>query len=134
MINCDVSLETVELFVPDWSQVVIKDFPRGDPFSLPLQPVSGLLEFHSGATGLHRSHLRGVISHRLADGSFYLQDGTGGVLVQPMEPVRAKLVGATVEVAGFPSLTEKLPVIQVSVLKSCAPNPALLTPASLLAE
>jgi len=74
----------------------------------------------------------------LSDGSFYVQDATGGVLVQAQEPVPPVKAGETVELAGFPSVMNKLPVLQEAMIKPATrgapPKPAQLPPESPLNE
>ncbi|HWY29398.1 MAG TPA: HAMP domain-containing sensor histidine kinase, partial [Candidatus Acidoferrum sp.] len=131
-------LRGIRLYVPTWEQIQVEEAPPTDAFALPLRPISELPQFHAGAGGLHRSHIQGVLVLGLSDGSFYLQDATGGVLVQAQDPVPLVKTGETVELAGFPSIMNKLPVLQEAMIKPAnpgpLPKPAQLSPQSPLNE
>jgi signal transduction histidine kinase len=125
-------LQGVELQVPGWAQVQISEVSKQDPFTLPASPVNELLKFHTGINGLHRVRVVGSVVHRLRDGSFFLEDGSGGILVQPAEKAAEVQVGSAVETVGFPSVAEKFPVLQEGLLRpleSGVPlTPAVLDP------
>jgi PAS domain S-box-containing protein len=109
-------LESVQLAVPSWDQVQITESAPPEPFDLPPQPVNELFQFHPGNSGLHRVRLQGCSLLRQDDGSFFLQDGAGGICVQPLAP-RTIPTGKAVTVVGFPSLAGGLPVLQDSLVK-----------------
>jgi signal transduction histidine kinase len=121
--DTDRSLTGVHLFVPGWDQIQVWTPGENDPFALPVRSISALLEFHAGASGLHRSHVRGTVLARRLDGSFYLQDDTGGVLIQPQKSVVVR-PGDAVELVGFPSVIDKLPVLQEAVVRPLRQTPA----------
>jgi signal transduction histidine kinase len=110
-------LQGIELYVPDWKQVEVHEIGPKDPFTLPVQPISALLEFHAGTSGLHRSRINGTVTLRRSDGSFFMQDASGGIRVQLKEPAPGIQVGTPVEVVGFPAVTEKLPVLQDAIAR-----------------
>jgi len=131
--DTDRNLTGIRLFVPGWDEVQMWTPGVDDPFALPVRSIGALLEFHAGASGLHRSHLRGTVLARRLDGSFYLQDETGGVLIQPKtssEPVKA---GEAVELVGFPSIIDRLPVLQEAVVRPLKQGTAL-HPAEITAD
>ena len=107
----------IELHVPDWKQFVVHEIGPKDPFTLPVQPISALLEFHAGTSGLHRSRIHGIVTLRRSDGSFFIQDASGGMLVQSIELTSKIQVGAPVEIVGFPALLERLPVLRDAIAK-----------------
>jgi signal transduction histidine kinase len=130
-------LTGIGLCVPDWSQIEIKEAEVADPFQLPPRSISGLFEFHGGNYGLNRSHVRGQIILRQHNGTFFLQDDSGGILVQAAGPVPRQ---DWVEVVGFPALKDQLPVLQdalVQPVKRTPPSsmpPVVLSPESALNE
>jgi hypothetical protein len=98
----------VELQVPDWGRVKLREAATADPFKQPVRAVNELFQFHADGSELHRAHLVGVVTLRSPDGSFYLQDGGGGIQIQP-GPTNALIqVGTTVEVVGFPVIVDQL--------------------------
>lgn len=129
-------LQGIRLYVPTWEQIRVEEAPPADAFALPLRPISELPQFHASAGGLHRSRIQGVLVLGLSDGSFYVQDATGGVLVQAQNPVPLVKPGEMVELAGFPSVMNKLPVLQQAMIKPAKPGPlpalAQLSPESPL--
>jgi signal transduction histidine kinase len=124
-------LRGIRLYVPNWDQVRVDEAAPEDAFALPLRPISQLSQFHAGTGGLHRSRVQGVALLRLSDGSFYVQDATGGVLVQARKPAPTVAAGDTVELAGFPSVRNGLPVLQEATIKppvkGKSPAPVLLS-------
>ncbi len=131
-------LQGIELDMPNWNQILTWDVGAEDPFGLAVRPLNQLLEFHAGSQGLHRAHVRGTVSLCRADGSFYLQDGTGGILVQPQAGTKAPQVGQTLEVVGFPSIANKWPVLQEAsfrvAVEITALKPAVVPPEALLSQ
>ena len=109
-------LQGVELQVPGWQQVEIKERPSETPFRLPVRAVGDLFQFHAGGTEMHRAHLMGVVTLPTPDGSFYLQDGSGGILIQPKQSSPAAQVGTTMDVVGFPAIVDKLAMLQDAVV------------------
>ncbi|HZR21300.1 MAG TPA: ATP-binding protein [Verrucomicrobiae bacterium] len=105
-------LQGVELQAPDWAQLTVREAPTVDPFTLPVKAVNELFQFHAGAGEIHRVRLMGVVTLRSSDGSFYLQDGSGGIQVQPGQPISGLAVGTLVDVAGFPTIIDKLAMLQ----------------------
>jgi signal transduction histidine kinase len=105
-------LQNVELQVPSWSQLTVKEQPPAEPFQLGVTPAGGLLEFHPGGRELHRVHMMGLVNLRQPDGTFYLQDASGGIQVDPSQSMGRVEVGSTVEVVGFPVITGRHPALQ----------------------
>jgi hypothetical protein len=118
-------LQGIRLYVPNWEEVRTWSVGIEDPFSLPVQPLNKLLEFHAGGEGLHRTHVRGMVLSSQADGSFYLQDATGGILVRAQPTSALVKVGRMLDVAGFPAIANKLPVLQEAVVRAATENLAL---------
>ena len=89
------------IFSPGLGQVQVVARPAGDAWTR--SPLS-LADFPKSANRLasdRRIKSQGVVTHQLADGSFFLQDGAGGGCVQAFPKVRL-VRGDWVEVAGFP--------------------------------
>src|SRR5262249_34718426 len=66
---------------------------------------------------LHRVKLTGVVTY-LDDGSFFMQDDSGGVRVHPLGNSTVK-PGETVEVAGFPAMNGGAPTVTEALVRSC---------------
>jgi signal transduction histidine kinase/uncharacterized protein YdeI (BOF family) len=110
-------LRGIRLYAPNWDQVRVDEAAPADAFALPLRPIGELSQFHAGAGGLHRSRVQGSVILRLPDGSFFVQDATGGVLVQAQKPAPTVKVGDAVDLVGFPSVMNGLPVLQEAMIK-----------------
>jgi signal transduction histidine kinase len=105
-------LESVELRVPDWTQIDVKESPPENPFQLAVRPIDELSQFHSRSSGLHRVRLEGRVILRQADGTFFLEDESGGIRVQPKDLAAGIPPNEWTEVVGFPAVIDGLPVLQ----------------------
>lgn len=125
-------LEGVRVYVPSPAQIQIKENIKTDPFQLEPLPIKDLLGFRASGSK-HRAHTRGSVTLVQPDGSFYLQDDTGGVLIQASKASGKVEVGDHLDLVGFPSVLNKLPVLQeASFVKLKAANgvkPMQLSPA-----
>jgi signal transduction histidine kinase len=104
-------LRGVELQVPGWQQVEVKEAPSEDPFKLRVKAVNELFQFHAEGSEQHRTHLCGVVTLAGADGSFYMQDESGGMLVQPKRAGFIR-IGTKVNAVGFPVIQDQLARLQ----------------------
>jgi signal transduction histidine kinase len=131
-------LQAIRLDVPNWDEVRTWSVGAEDPFALAVRPVNQLLEFHAGDEGFHRAHVRGTVLLCRTDGSFYLQDATGGILVQAQATPGLIKTGQILDVAGFPSIVNKWPVLQEAIVRVAAEKstltPAFVPPESLLSQ
>ena len=75
-----------------------------DAFTLPLRPISELLQFHAASSDLHRSRVRGMVSLRRADGSVEVVAMKPGFIIGSA-PVPVRL---TVETAVWLLVSELL--------------------------
>jgi len=110
-------LQGIEILIPNWDEVRAWSIGADAPFSLPVQPLNKLLEFHAGGEGFHRTHAHGTVTLCRKDGSFYLQDATGGMLVQPEAVTNVVKVGQMLDVVGFASIVDKLPALQEAIVQ-----------------
>ncbi|HXA44617.1 MAG TPA: ATP-binding protein, partial [Candidatus Angelobacter sp.] len=131
-------LQGIAICVPGWDQLEIKEAEAADPFQLPPRPINALFEFHAGGYGLNRSHVRGRIILRERNGAFYMQDESGGILVDAGGAVPETDL---VDVVGFPALKDQLPVLQDTLARpvmqaaaTVAPPANPLSPESALDE
>jgi signal transduction histidine kinase len=131
-------LQGVELVVPGWEQIAVNEMSPADPFKLPVRAVADLFQFHADGGELHRARLMGVVTLRSPDGSVWVQDGSGGIQVQPSLGAGSARVGAMVDVVGFPVVLNKTAMLQEAVVRrirnSIALEPAELKPDSLLED
>ena len=126
-------LQGVELLVPDWGQLKVHEAAPPEPFTLPVKAIADLFQFHIGAGDIHRVRLMGVVTYRSADGSFYLQDGSGAIQIQPRQAIAGLQVGALVDTAGFPVIVDKLAMLQ-EAMGHTEKDTATIEPADLKAD
>ncbi len=131
-------LMDIKIYVPNWNEVRTWTVGADDPFKLAVRPLNQLLAFHSGGEGLHRAHVRGEVTLCRADGSFYLQDATSGILVQAQAAPDLVKVGQILDVVGFPSVVNKWPVMQEATVRAATNKlvlqPVLVQPEALLSR
>ena len=110
-------LQNIEFLVPEWNLIRVLDAAPRDVFGMKARPLGDLLRFQAEGGVVHRAHVAGTVGLCREDGSFYVQDPTGGVRVQPERGSAHVKVGDEVELVGFPSVLDKLPVLQNAVVK-----------------
>ncbi|MFO1501630.1 MAG: PAS domain S-box protein [Verrucomicrobiota bacterium] len=129
-------LQGVELHAPSWTEVQIHQAAPESIAALPVQRINELLRFQPNLSELHRTRLQGVLTHRCKDGSAFIQDGAGGIRVQPKPNSPRILPGVAVDAVGFPGIFDRLPVLQDAVVQASAHSvhltPLQLEPAAAL--
>jgi signal transduction histidine kinase/FixJ family two-component response regulator/HPt (histidine-containing phosphotransfer) domain-containing protein len=120
----------IRLIVPDVSHIQVLERGAADPWSLPVQPFDALMRFDNAALPGHRVRVQGTVTLRSADGSVYLADQNRGLVVR-MRDATVLAPGDFVDVAGFPTLGDYLPVLEDAVLRRLGqgrpPAPAYIT-------
>jgi PAS domain S-box-containing protein len=126
----------MQLFVPDASLVHIE----GDaPHSPPLRDIEQLLQYSPASHFGERSRIRGVVTLTQPSGPTYVDDSTGGVLIQDHAPVPLA-IGDSVEVTGFAVAVPGLfnPVLRDAEIRKLGhpgpPGPTLVTATDILDE
>ena len=90
------------LLVPSTSFVDVEQEAPKDPFSVPTCLASNLFASEDEAVMPHRVKLAGNVTFT-RERSFFMQDASGGVRVQPVDD-RDLQVGQAIEVVGFPAI------------------------------
>ena len=101
----------VQLFVPGFAQVAVQQAAAADPYALPVLPVNSLMQFTPARASGHRMRIRGVVTLSNPGHWLYLQDGSGGVLVESEQTTRLER-GDLVEAIGFPTSGRYAPILQ----------------------
>jgi signal transduction histidine kinase/CheY-like chemotaxis protein len=112
----------IQLFVPSLEQITVLEAPRGGPFETAVQPIHDLLQFNPSEAPGRRVHIRGAVLAAVAQGSLWVRDSTGGVVVHDYDGVELT-PGAIVEVAGFASPGMFSPQVQQAVVKKIGAGP-----------
>jgi diguanylate cyclase (GGDEF)-like protein len=90
------------VYAPSIDNIQVLRPPVSDPFSLPLTPISRLLDFQRGPNPDDLIRIRGVVSARLGR-SVFIQDGAQGTSITSLEPTLLK-PGELVDAVGYRSL------------------------------
>jgi len=94
-------LTGIILFVPGQNFIQVVEKPP-DPFSAPVTPIEGLLQFSPSAEPGHRLRVQGAVTMSQPQGPTYIMDATGAMVVQNHGRI-ALSPGDLVDVAGFPA-------------------------------
>jgi PAS domain S-box-containing protein len=103
-----------------------------NPYDLPIQAITNLVQFKPDKTEAERERFKGVVTAAQKDGSFYLEDDTGGLLVQLVKP-QAIFEGDCVEVTGFAESTGLSPSLRNAELRKIGMH-ILAPPVDLTSE
>jgi hypothetical protein len=109
----------VHLLVPSWSQVEVLHAGESDLARIPVLRIGDLLRFRPGAHSQHRTRVTGTVTRALGRETLFVQDGAEAIRVQLAEPADVR-AGDRVELAGFPSVAEQLPLLQEAYAKVLA--------------
>jgi PAS domain S-box-containing protein len=115
-------LTGIQLFVPSMDQVRVIERPSEDPWSIPVSPISALLQFSPARASGHRIRVHGVVTLSYSERAFFVQDAAGGTLVQS-EGERGLKVGEGVDVVGFPAVGSYAPVLENAVVRRSGNQP-----------
>ena len=113
----------IQLFVPSLEQISVLDAPHAGVFETTVQNIRDLLRFNPSTAPGHRVHIRGTVLAAISNGSVWVRDTTGSVVVRDYKDVGLK-AGDIVEVAGFAVPGMFSPQIQDAVIKKVALAPA----------
>ena len=108
-LNAHKQLVGIRLFVPNWMSVTI--LSKGEPALATDSetPIGELLKYATAER--HRVRVRGVLTLVTPGGPVYMEDATGGLLVQSAAPGGLS-TGDSVEAEGFPVAGSFSPVLQ----------------------
>ncbi len=102
------------LFFPDIAEVTVEE-PGGNPFALPVRPVSRLLRYDPASQGFpHRVHIRGVVTLDWPGRLLCIYDGKEG-LCAPTKQAVAMHPGELADVAGFVAAGEFTPTLHDAI-------------------
>jgi hypothetical protein len=119
----------IRLLAPRATDLVIEQPAPGNPFDIPAQEISSLLQFTPQGNFAHRVKLSGTVAYAEPGDAVFIQDGKSGVYCQtqlrtPLQP------GDQVEVLGFPAKGEYTPILEDTIYRKvgtgAAPVPVTL--------
>jgi signal transduction histidine kinase/CheY-like chemotaxis protein len=129
-LNPKRQLVTTQLFSPGLAFIDVEEPAPGDPFSIPVTPVSSLLRLTPPAGSGHRVRVQGTVTRQNPGVSLYIQDGTDGFHIRSGQRTLVQ-VGDRVDVVGFAAPGEFAPLLEQSQFRRLgdgkAPAPAQVT-------
>jgi signal transduction histidine kinase len=121
--------------VPSFSEIKILRPGQPDPFLLPPVPVKRMMRFSPEASHHHRVRIKGVVTRRLSDTTFFVRDQDAGLKIETAALQRFQ-PGDLVDVAGFPVMVEGMAELRHAVCRrlgaSAPPEPVRPTLGTLL--
>ncbi|MBI4661699.1 MAG: response regulator [Verrucomicrobia bacterium] len=93
----------MRVLVPGPEHILEEKKAPADPFPIPAQSIASLKQFDPNNALLHRVKVNGTLTHQQSDETFFIQDETGGLFIDPEEKIRRN-PGQRVEVVGFADL------------------------------
>jgi len=120
-LNARRQLSGITLHTPGFAQVQILEPPPADPFTIETTKIDSVATFDPNRLAIRRVKVQGVVTLRLPDQGFYLQDDSGGILVQTQQTNELH-TGDSVEVLGFPAIGNFSPVLEEAWFRQTAPQ------------
>lgn len=121
-LNARGQLSGITLHAPSLQSVKIVEPAPVDPFAIQSTLIASLAKFDPERIAGRRSKVSGVVTLEIPGQGFYLQDDSGGILVQiPNGAIAAQ--GQTVEVLGFPSPGGVAPIFDEAVWRAAGASP-----------
>ncbi|WP_221029424.1 histidine kinase [Actomonas aquatica] len=117
----------VRLHVPRPADVELLSTESAPPWSAAPLPLQAVAQYRPGNTSSNRVHVAGVLTLQRPDGLAFLQDLTGGLRLDPIQPDLPP-VGTAVSAIGFIEYDNHLAVLRDAILRptNSAPQPAPL--------
>ena len=120
----------IQMFVPGAECIRVLRAPAPDPFSLAPTPIADLLQFSRASNMGHRVRLRGTVTYPNLSGTSWVQDATGGVMLQDRD-AEGLAAGDRVDVVGFPAIAGFGPAVHGAEVKrlqaGAPPSPMRIT-------
>ena len=109
-------LTGILLFLNSRRQLDVLQKAPEDPYAAPLSPSSSIMQFKPGDAKDHRIRVAGTLTYQDPGNSLYVQDGTGGLLVQSEQGTPVPL-GTRIEVIGFPCFGGYAPMLRNALFR-----------------
>lgn len=109
------------LFVPALADLEIERAALPDAFTLPVRPISSLLQFQHDEAD-YRVRVQGVVVLQQPGTGLYIRGEGGGLWVQTRQLTPVTL-GESIDVVGFPSVADFTPLLQDAEFRSLKQGP-----------
>ena len=116
LVNSRRQLTGVRLLFPGMKTLSVRTPAPADPFSLPILPLSSLLQYSPHPASSHRIHVRGRVTLSWPGQTVCIVDNTAGLCIQTADRTQLK-EGDLIDVAGFMGRKDYLPSITAAILK-----------------
>ncbi len=108
-------LTGLTLFLPSMDNLTVLQAAPADPFSVPARPIDQLLQFSPRGGSSHRVRVQGVVSMNPGGEELYIEDATGGLLIQTDD--KSIHVGDQVDAVGYAMPGEYSPVLRDAMVQ-----------------
>jgi signal transduction histidine kinase len=126
------------LYVPSLDEVRVERLPSADPFALPVRRADEIMGFSSETPGEDRVRVRGVVTLVQPGFRIFLRSDGGPLEVQTSQALAGVVLGAHVDVVGYPTLGAKRALLQDGQFRMLAgqtpPSPRVLSRSEVLAS
>jgi len=117
------------------SDIVFEESPPHDPYAAKSRSIRSIMQFAPDSPPNRMTKVSGTVVYHMSNGSFYLEDETGGVEIQSIQKDHLA-IGDLVEVLGFPAWGEYTPRLEDAVFRRVGngqiPRPTQVTAEQLL--
>jgi signal transduction histidine kinase len=120
-------LTAVNLYAPTEDDLVVEESEAHSPFTRGPLPLKEIALYRPGNSLGQRIYVRGRVTCQRIGRDFFIQDDTGGLQVQSIQPT-ALAPGQVVETAGFLGFANFQPILEDAVFRTAA-SPASPVPA-----
>lgn len=103
------------LFLPSMDFLTVLQPAPADPFSVPPHPINQLLQFSPKGGSNHRVRVQGVVSMNPSGEGLYIEDDTGGLLLQVDDD--SFHIGDRVDAVGYAMPGEYSPVLRDAIVR-----------------
>lgn len=129
-INARGQMVGITLHVPGLDQITVLEPVPADPFSIRTTAINSVATFDPSRLAGRRVKVSGKVTHIIPAKGFYIQDASGGILIDYIQPNDLH-VGDAVDVLGFPSMSDFSPFLEeTTFVKTGAGSPPKPSPAT----
>ncbi len=121
-LNVRRQLSGITLHVPSLAQIKILEPPSPDPFSITTTSIDAVATFDPDRLAGRRVKVRGVVTLRIPDQGFIVQDGSGGIRALTRQTGDVQ-VGDIVDVLGFPVIGDFSPYLEEAAYRKTGTGP-----------
>jgi signal transduction histidine kinase len=122
-LNARRQLSGITLHTPGFDQIQVLEPPPADPFAIETTKIASVGTFDPDRLAVRRVKVQGIVTLTLRDRGFYVQDDSGGILVQTLQTDDVH-IGDSVAVLGFPAIGNFSPVLEESSFRPATPQAA----------